>query len=98
VGHSASTKNDRRSRGSFDDITIYHRVLSQEEIEDRTKALLKAAKLKKGRAKNAPSPVLAISGAAKIGTTELLRRAIAVIQETRAKEAEEKSSTIEAAQ
>ena len=73
-------------------------ALSQEEIEDRTKALLKAAKLKKGRAKNAPSPVLAISGAAKIGTTELLRRAIAVIQETRAKEAEEKSSTIEAAQ
>ena len=43
---------------------------------------MKAAKLKKGRAKNAPAPVLAISGAAKIGTTELLRRAIAVIQET----------------
>ena len=73
-------------------------ALSQEEIEDKTKALMKAAKLKKGRAKNAPAPVLAISGAAKIGTTELLRRAIAVIQETRAKEAEENSSTIEAAQ
>ena len=73
-------------------------ALSEEEIEDKTKALMKAAKLKKGRAKNAPAPVLAISGAAKIGTTELLRRAIAVIQETRAKEAEEKSSTIEAAQ
>ena len=42
--------------------------------------------------------MLAISGAAKIGTTELLRRAIAVIQETRAKEAEAESSTIEAAQ
>ena len=42
--------------------------------------------------------LLAISGAAKIGMTELLRRAYAVIQETRAKEAEQKSSTIEAAQ
>jgi GTPase len=73
-------------------------ALSAEEIEDKTKALMKAAKLKKSRAKNAPAPVLAISGAAKIGTTELLRRAIAVIQETRAKEAEEKSATIEAAQ
>jgi GTP-binding protein len=73
-------------------------ALSAEEIEDKTKALMKAAKLKKGRAKNAPAPVLAISGAAKIGTTELLRRAIAVIQETRAKEAEAESSTIEAAQ
>jgi GTPase len=73
-------------------------ALSEEDIEEKTKALMKAAKLKKGRAKNAPSPVLAISGAAKIGTTELLRRAIAVIQETRAKEAEDKASTIEAAQ
>ena len=73
-------------------------ALSEEDIADKTKALMKAAKLKKGRAKNAPSPVLAISGAAKIGTTELLRRAIAVIQETRAKEAEAESSTIEAAQ
>jgi hypothetical protein len=42
--------------------------------------------------------VLAISGAAKIGTTELLRRAFAVIQETRCKEAEQKQATIEAAQ
>src|SRR5688572_12519904 len=73
-------------------------ALSEEDIADKTKALMKAAKLKKGRAKNAPSPVLAISGAAKLGTTELLRRAIAVIQETRAKVAEDKSSTIEAAQ
>jgi GTPase len=73
-------------------------ALSEEDIAEKTKALMKAAKLKKSRAKNAPAPVLAISGAAKIGTTELLRRAIAVIQETRAKEAEEKASTIEAAQ
>ena len=42
-------------------------ALSAEEIEDKSKALMKAAKLKKGRAKNAPSPVLAISGAAKLG-------------------------------
>jgi GTP-binding protein len=73
-------------------------ALTEEDIADKTKALMKAAKLKKGRAKNAPSPVLVISGAAKIGTTELLRRAIAVIQETRAKEAEAQASTIEAAQ
>jgi hypothetical protein len=59
---------------------------------------MKAAKLKKGRARNAPSPVLVISGAAKVGTTELLRRAYAVIQETRAKEAEQKRAAIEAAQ
>src|SRR5499426_3215050 len=73
-------------------------ALSAEEIEEKTKALMKAAKLKKGRAKNAPSPILVVSGAAKIGTTELLRRAIAVIQETRTKEAEDNASTIEAAQ
>ena len=73
-------------------------ALSGEEIETKTKALMKAAKLKKGRAKNAPSPVLAISGAAKLGVTELLRRAIAAIQDTRAKEAEAKAATIEAAQ
>jgi GTP-binding protein len=73
-------------------------ALTAEDIAEKTKALIKAAKLKKGRAKNAPSPVLAISGAAKIGITDLLRRAYAVIQETRAKEAERKSSTIEAAQ
>jgi len=30
------------------------------------KALMKAAKLKKGRAKNAPSPVLAISGSSRV--------------------------------
>jgi hypothetical protein len=42
--------------------------------------------------------VLVISGAAKVGTTELLRRAYAVIQETRAKEAEQKRAAIEAAQ
>ena len=77
---------------------VHVEVIDAEEIEEKTKALMKAAKLKKGRAKNAPAPVLAISGAAKIGTTELLRRAIAVIQETRAKEAEAESSTIEAAQ
>ena len=57
-----------------------------EDIAEKTKALMKAAKLKKGRAKNAPSPVLAISGAAKIG----MHRAAAprlsrCIQETRAK-------------
>jgi GTP-binding protein len=73
-------------------------ALSEEEIEEKTKALMKAAKLKKGRAKNAPSPVMAISGAAKLGTADLLRRAYAVIQETRAKEAEEKQTSIEAAQ
>jgi len=73
-------------------------ALTPEDIADKTKALMKAAKLKKSRAKEAPAPVLAISGAAKMGMTELLRRAYAVIQETRAKEAEEKSSTIEAAQ
>ena len=73
-------------------------ALSAEEIEDKTKALIKAAKLKKGRAKNAPAPVLAISGAAKLGMTELLRRAYAVIQETRAREAEETATSIEAAQ
>jgi GTP-binding protein len=73
-------------------------ALAEDDIADKTKALMKAAKLKKGRARNAPSPVLAISGAAKIGTTELLRRAYAVIQETRAKEAAQKESTIEAAQ
>jgi GTP-binding protein len=70
-------------------------ALSEEEIAEKSKALIKAAKLKKGRAKNAPSPILTISGAAKLGTTELLRRAYAVIQETRAKEAEEKASTID---
>jgi GTPase len=73
-------------------------ALTEEDIAEKTKALIKAAKLKKGRGKSAPSPVLAISGAAKMGTTELLRRAYAVIQETRAKEAEDKSATIEAAQ
>jgi GTP-binding protein len=73
-------------------------ALTEEDIEDKAKALMKAAKLKKGRARNAPSPVLVISGAAKIGTTELLRRAHAVIQETRAKEADEKKTAIEAAQ
>jgi GTP-binding protein len=73
-------------------------ALTQEDIADKTKALMKAAKLKKGRAKNAPSPVLAISGAAKIGTTELLRRAFAVIEEARAKEAAARTTTIEAAQ
>src|SRR5512138_261903 len=73
-------------------------ALSAEEIEEKTKALIKAAKLKKGRGKNALSPVMAISGAAKIGMTELLRRAYAVIQETRAREAEQQSSTVEAAQ
>src|SRR4029453_2908750 len=73
-------------------------ALSAEEIEEKTKALMKAAKLKKGRAKNAPAPVLVISGAAKLGMTELLRRAYAVIQDTRAKKAEDKASTIEAAQ
>jgi hypothetical protein len=41
---------------------------------------------------------LAISGAAKIGTTELLRRAFAVIEEARAKEAAARTTTIEAAQ
>ena len=56
-------------------------ALTEEDIAEKTKALMKAAKLKKSRAKNAPAPVLAISGAAKIGMTELLRRAIAVIQE-----------------
>jgi GTP-binding protein len=73
-------------------------ALSAEDIAEKTKALMKAAKLRKGRARNAPSPVLAISGAAKIGTTELLRRAHAVIQETRAKEADAKKASIEAAQ
>jgi len=73
-------------------------ALTPEDIEEKTKVLIKAAKLKKGRAKNAPSPVLAISGAAKIGMTELLRRAYAVIEETRAKEAAEKAASIEAAQ
>jgi GTP-binding protein len=73
-------------------------ALTEEAVADKTKALMKAAKLKKGRARNAPAPVLAISGAAKIGTTELLRRAFAVIQETRCKEAEQKQTTIEAAQ
>ena len=69
-------------------------ALTPEMIAEKTKALIKAAKLKKGRGKNAPAPVLAISGAAKIGVTELLRRAYAVIQETRAKEAEAASTTI----
>ncbi|HEY1382964.1 MAG TPA: GTPase ObgE [Dongiaceae bacterium] len=73
-------------------------ALTQEDIADKTKALMKAAKLKKGRARNAPMPVLAISGAAKIGTTELLRRAFAVIEEARAKEAAARTTTIEAAQ
>jgi hypothetical protein len=34
IGNSASKKNDRCSRGIIDDITIFHRVLSQGEIED----------------------------------------------------------------
>lgn len=32
VGHSANKKNERYMRGSVDDIHIFHRVLSQEEI------------------------------------------------------------------
>ena len=32
VGHTASTKNERYSIGDFDDIFIYHRVLSDNEI------------------------------------------------------------------
>jgi GTP-binding protein len=73
-------------------------ALTPEDIADKTRALMKAAKLKKGRARSAPAPVLAISGAAKTGTTALLRRAYAAIEETRAKDAERKSSAIEAAQ
>jgi GTPase len=62
-------------------------ALTPEDIAEKSKALIKAAKLKKGRAKNAPSPVLAISGAAQQNLTELLRRAYATIQEKRAAEA-----------
>ncbi|KAB2853441.1 MAG: hypothetical protein F9K43_31250, partial [Bauldia sp.] len=69
--------------------------MSPEEIEEKSKALIKAAKLKKGRGKAAPSPILAISGAANMNLTELLRRAFAVIQETRAREADAAGTTIE---
>lgn len=34
VGHSASKKNERFSIGSFDDIQIFHRVLSSSEIKE----------------------------------------------------------------
>ncbi|MDF2448059.1 MAG: signal transduction histidine kinase, LytS [Bacteroidota bacterium] len=34
VGHSASSKNERFSQGVFDDIQIFHRVLSSEEIRN----------------------------------------------------------------
>ncbi|MBL7711016.1 MAG: histidine kinase [Chitinophagaceae bacterium] len=34
LGHSASTKNDRRTRGSFDDLKIFDRVLTEQEILD----------------------------------------------------------------
>lgn len=70
-------------------------ALTPEEIAAKSQALIKAAKLKKGRGKNAPSPIMVISGAANMNLTELLRRAFAVIQETRAKEAEAAGTTIE---
>lgn len=34
VGHSASKKNERFSIGEFDDIQIFHRVLSEQEVKD----------------------------------------------------------------
>ncbi|MES2568252.1 MAG: histidine kinase [Bacteroidota bacterium] len=34
IGHTASTKNERYSQGTFDDINVFHRVLSEKEIND----------------------------------------------------------------
>ncbi|MCD6066047.1 MAG: ypdA 2 [Bacteroidetes bacterium] len=34
IGHSASLKNERFAQGAFDDIQIFHRVLSEKEILD----------------------------------------------------------------
>ena len=34
LGNGASIKNDRYMRGTVDDITIYHKVLSDNEISD----------------------------------------------------------------
>jgi len=34
IGHTASTKNERFSQGVFDDIQIFHRILSDKEIGD----------------------------------------------------------------
>lgn len=70
-------------------------ALSEDEVKEKSNALIKAAKLKKGRGKSAPAPVLAISGATGLGITELLRRAINVIEEHRAETAEREKETAE---
>ncbi len=59
-------------------------VLAPEEIAKKCTSLARAAKLKKGRARNAPAPVPAISAATGEGIAELMRRALALVLARRA--------------
>ena len=58
-------------------------ALAPDEIAAKRAKLARAAKLKKGRAKNAPDPVPAISGATGAGVRELLERVLAILADSR---------------
>jgi len=58
-------------------------ALTSDEIAAKRARLSRAAKLKKGRARNAPEPVPAISGATGLGVTEMLERVLTILARSR---------------
>ncbi|HVJ40798.1 MAG TPA: GTPase ObgE [Dongiaceae bacterium] len=70
-------------------------ALTAEEILEKQKLLAKAAKLKRGRGKNAVEPVLAASGATGLGIKELLRQVMEIVREHRARMREEEAQVEE---
>jgi len=66
-------------------------ALLPEDILERQKKLAKAAKLKRGRGKNAVEPVLAISGASGLGIRDLLRQVMEIVEVHRAQMKDEET-------